>query len=469
MFGRLGDLIGRKHTFLATILIMGLSTIAIGLLPTYAQVGILSPSLLVFVRMLQGLALGGEYGGAATYIAEHSPASQRGARTAWLQTSATIGFALSILVVLCMQSLLTPDQFTHWGWRALFIASAVPLAISIWIRLKLDESPLFLQMKRENALSKSPIRESLGEWKNLKRVLIAIFGMVVPQSVLLVGAQIYSLVFLTSTIKVEPQIANALVLAAVVLALPSFILSGRLSDRFGTKPFILGACLMGALTFMPLYKALTFYANPALYIAQQTVPITVEASPVECSVQFNPLGTMAFDSACDIATSALVKFGAPYSNIALPPGSSTLVRIGPKVLPVVENGAAPDRKNFAVLLGSALKDAGYPPAASRNTINYPMVLLILATLSSVAGMIFGPLASAMTSFFPQRSRWRSRQVPATSTAVSGTRYSSPPSAVSSRRSSCRRGAPWRSKPPCWTCRMRPNVPRIHALKRRCVL
>lgn len=406
-FGRLGDLIGRKHTFLATILIMGFSTIAIGILPTYATVGILAPSLLTALRMLQGLALGGEYGGAATYIAEHSPLGRRGARTSWLQISAPIGFALSILVVLTTRTMLTNDEYLRWGWRVLFLISVVPLAISIWIRLKLEESPLFLQMKMEGALSKSPIRETLGSWPNLKRVLIAMFGMVVPQSVLLVGAQIYSLVFLIATIKVDPQVANLLVMAALMLGIPSFIICGYLSDRCGTKPFIVGACLIGALTYIPLYKALTFYANPALYVAQETVPIVVAADPSECSVQFNPVGTSKFTTGCDIVKSALVQTGAPYSNRAEAAGAIATVYVGAKAIPVGSAGKAPDQKVFVENLTRALAKAGYPAKADRSAMNYPMVLLILAFLSSVAGMIFGPLASAMTSFFPARIRYTS--------------------------------------------------------------
>lgn len=406
-FGRLGDMVGRKHTFLATILVMGLSTIAIGVLPTYASVGILAPSLLTLLRMLQGLALGGEYGGAATYIAEHTPLNRRGARTAWLQISAPIGFALSILVVLATRSLLTTEEYLHWGWRVLFLISVVPLGISVWIRLKLEESPLFLQMKKEGALSKSPIKETLGSWPNLKRVLIAIFGMVVPQSVLLVGAQIYSLVFLTATIKVDPQAANLLVMSALILGIPSFIICGHLSDRFGTKPFIVGACLIGAFTYIPLYKALTFYANPALYVAQETVPVVVAADPAECSVQFNPIGTSKFTSGCDVVKSALVRTGAPYSNRVEAPGAVATVYIGAKAIPVGTPGKALDQRMFIENLKRALAEAGYPAKADKTTMNFPMVLLILAFLSSIAGMIFGPLASAMTSFFPPRIRYTS--------------------------------------------------------------
>ncbi|AME28538.1 MFS transporter (plasmid) [Burkholderia sp. PAMC 26561] len=406
-FGRLGDLVGRKHTFLATILIMGCSTIAIGLLPTYATVGILAPSLLTGMRMLQGLALGGEYGGAATYIAEHAPAGQRGASTAWLQISATLGFALSVLVVLGTRTLLTEEQYAIWGWRVLFLISIVPLAISVWIRLKLEESPMFLEMKRQGTLSKAPIRETLGQWPNARRILIAMFGMVAPQSVLLVGAQIYSLVFLVNTIKVDVQIANFVILTALMLGLPSFIWSGKLSDRLGTKPFIVGACLLGALTYLPLYKALTFYANPALYVAQQTVPVLVVADPAECSLQFNPIGRSKRTSGCDIVKDALVRTGAPYSNRAAAPGSVAIVYVGGQVIALAVPGKQSDARAFGERLTRALTRAGYPAHADKSAMNYPMIILILACLSSIAGMIFGPLASAMTSFFPARIRYTS--------------------------------------------------------------
>jgi MFS family permease len=406
-FGRIGDMIGRKHTFLLTILMMGLSTVAVGLLPSYATIGLWAPSILVFLRMIQGLALGGEYGGAATYIAEHAPEGRRGALTSWLQTSATIGFALSVLVVLCTRGSMTGDSFNGWGWRLLFITSIFPLAISVWIRLSLQESPLFLQMKKEGTLSKSPIMDTLASWPNLKRVLIAMFAMVVPQSVLLVGAQIYSLVFLIGTVKVDPQVANLLVLAGLMLGLPSFVIFGRLSDRYGTKVFILAACLIGTFGYVPLYKALTFFANPALYNAQDNVPVTVAADPAECSVQFNPVGTAKFTSECDIVKNALVRLGAPYSNRADAPGAIATVFVGAKSIPVATAGTVSNAQAFTVRLKQALEEAGYPSQADKSTMNYPMIVLILTALSIVAGMIFGPLASAVTTLFPPQVRYTS--------------------------------------------------------------
>jgi len=407
VFGRIGDMIGRKHTFLVTILMMGFSTVAVGLLPSYASIGLWAPSILVFLRMIQGLALGGEYGGAATYIAEHAPEGRRGALTSWLQTSATIGFALSVLVVILTRMSMSGEAFNGWGWRLLFITSIFPLGISVWIRLSLQESPLFLKMKKEGTLSKSPILDTLASWPNLKRVLISMFAMVVPQSVLLVGAQIYSLVFLIGTAKVEPQTANLLVLAGLMIGLPSFVICGKLSDRFGTKIFILAACLIGTFSYIPLYKALTFYANPALYNAQVNVPVTVAVDPSECSVQFNPVGTAKFTSGCDIVKNALVRLGAPYSNKSEASGTIATVFVGAKSIPVTTAGQAPDVKVFTGRLKQALEEAGYPSQADRNAMNYPMIVLILAALSIVAGMIFGPLASAMTSLFPAQVRYTS--------------------------------------------------------------
>jgi hypothetical protein len=262
-------------------------------------------------------------------------------------------------------------------------------------------------MKKEGTLSKSPIKETLGTWSNIKLVLVAMFAMVVPQSVLLVGAQIYTLIFLTGTLQMDPQIANLLVLTGLLIGLPAFVISGTLSDRFGTKIFITSACLIGALAYIPLYKALTFYANPALYVAQNTVPIFVEADPQECSLQFNPVGTSTFTSGCDIVKDALIRTGAPYSNKAAPAGAIATVHIGAITIPVVASGNPPDRGLFRSRLVLALKDAGYPTGADRKAMNYPMIVFILATLSAIAGMIFGPLAAAMTSFFPARIRYTS--------------------------------------------------------------
>ncbi|WP_139024878.1 MFS transporter, partial [Bradyrhizobium sp. STM 3843] len=388
-------------------LMMGFATVAVGLVPTYATIGLWAPSILIFLRMIQGLALGGEYGGAATYTAEHAPQGRRGWLTSWLQTSAPIGFTASMLFVYVMRSSMTPEAFNGWGWRVLFISSVVPLAASVWIRLKLQESPLFLKMKHEGTLSKSPIYDTLRAWPNLKRILIAMFAMVVPQSVLLVGAQIYSLVFLTGAAKVDAQIANLLVGAALMLTLPAIIFFGWLSDRYGTKIFILAACVIGTFTYLPLYKALTFYANPALYNAQTTVPVTVAADPSECSFQFNPVGTARFTSGCDIAKNALIRFGAPYSNKAEAKGTVATVFVGSKAIPLGLAGQAPNAAAFSANLKQALEQAGYPSHADTSAMNFGMIILILSALSIVAGMIFGPLASAMTDLFPPQVRYTS--------------------------------------------------------------
>ncbi|MBP1097652.1 MFS family permease [Bradyrhizobium japonicum] len=400
-------MIGRKQTFLTTILMMGSSTVAVGLVPSYASIGLWAPSILILLRMIQGLALGGEYGGAATYIAEYAPQGRRGWLTSWLQTSAPIGFALSMLSVYLMRSSMTPEAFNDWGWRILFISSVLPLAISVWIRLKLQESPLFLKMKNEGTLSKSPIYDTLRALPNLKRVLIAMFAMVVPQSVLLVGAQIYSLVFLTGTAKVDPQIASLLVGAALMLTLPVMILFGWLSDRYGTKIFILAACVIGTFTYLPLYKALIFYANPALHAAQAAVPVTVAVDSSECSFQFNPIGTAKFTTGCDMAKNALIRFGAPYLTRSEAKGAVATVFVGSKPIPVGAAGQAPDVAAFTAKLKHALEEAGYPSRADPSAMNFGMIILVLAALSTVAGMIFGPLASAMTDLFPPQVRYTS--------------------------------------------------------------
>jgi MFS family permease len=407
VFGRIGDMIGRKQTFLTTILMMGFSTVAVGLVPSYASIGLWAPSILILLRMIQGLALGGEYGGAATYIAEHAPQGRRGWLTSWLQTSAPIGFALSMLSVYLMRSSMTPEAFNDWGWRILFISSVLPLAISVWIRLKLQESPLFLKMKNEGTLSKSPIYDTLRALPNLKRVLIAMFAMVVPQSVLLVGAQIYSLVFLTGTAKVDPQIASLLVGAALMLTLPMMIFFGWLSDQYGTKIFILAACVIGTFTYLPLYKALIFYANPALHAAQAAVPVTVAVDSSECSFQFNPIGTAKFTTGCDMAKNALIRFGAPYLTRSEAKGAVATVFVGSKQIPVGAAGQAPDVAAFTAKLKHALEEAGYPSRADPSAMNFGMIILVLAALSTVAGMIFGPLASAMTDLFPPQVRYTS--------------------------------------------------------------
>ncbi len=416
VFGRLGDLVGRKHTFLITITIMGLSTFIVGLLPSYASIGITAPIVLVCLRLLQGLALGGEYGGAATYVAEHAPHHKRGAFTAWIQTTATLGLFLSLIVILLCRNF-TGADFDTWGWRIPFIASIVLLAVSMWIRLSLNESPAFLKMKEEGTQSKAPITESFGQWKNLRFVLIALFGLVVGQAVVWYTGQFYALFFLTQMLKVDAQTANLLIAGSLIIATPFFVVFGSLSDRIGRKPVIMAGCLIAALTYFPIFKGITHYANPALEVAQEKSPITVVADPATCTFQFDPIGKAKFLSSCDIAKSALVKSGISYNNEVAPAGSVALVKIGDKTVNSFEgNGLAADvfkakSKEFADALGGAIKDAGYPAKADPNRVDTPMVLLLLTLLVVYVTMVYGPIAATLVEFFPTRIRYTSMSLP----------------------------------------------------------
>ena len=414
VFGRLGDLVGRKYTFLVTILIMGFSTFLVGVLPSYASIGVIAPIALVTLRLLQGLALGGEYGGAATYVAEHAPQGKRGSYTAWIQTTATLGLFLSLLVILGCRVVLGTEQFEAWGWRIPFAVSLVLLAISTWIRLRLNESPMFQQMKAEGKGSKSPLKDSFGNWANLKLVLLALFGLAMGQAVVWYTGQFYALFFLTQMLKVDAQAANLMVAAGLLLATPFFIVMGALSDRIGRKPVILGGCLIAALTYFPLFKALTHYANPALEQAQATAPVTVVANPNECSFQFDPVGKTKFTSSCDVAKAALVKAGVPYVNQAAAAGTVAQVTVGSATLPSYD-GKAPDAKArgaaFDKALGGALKTAGYPAKADPARVNTPMVVLILFILVLYVTMVYGPIAAMLVEMFPTRIRYTSMSLP----------------------------------------------------------
>jgi MFS family permease len=367
VFGRLGDIVGRKYTFLITILIMGLSTFGVGLLPNYASIGMAAPVILVALRVLQGLALGGEYGGAATYVAEHAPHGKRGLYTSWIQTTATLGLFLSLLVILACRTWLSapisdapgaPTQFDTWGWRIPFLVSVVLLAISVWIRLKLNESPIFQKMKDEGKASKAPLTESFGQWSNLKIVILALLGLTAGQAVVWYTGQFYALFFLTQTLKVDPVAANLMIAGSLAIGTPFFILFGWLSDKIGRKIIIMVGCLLAILTYFPIFKAITEYANPALYEATQKAPVTVTADPNDCSFQFNPVGTAKFTSACDVVKSALVKAGVPYANAAGAAGKAE-VKIGDTVIPNVPGAkVAEDTKAKAEEITAALKGAG---------------------------------------------------------------------------------------------------------------
>ena len=422
VFGRLGDLVGRKYTFLVTIVIMGASTFVVGILPSYAQIGIMAPVVLILLRLLQGLALGGEYGGAATYVAEHAPHGKRGAYTSWIQTTATLGLFLSLLVILACRTALGTEAFEAWGWRIPFLVSLVLLGISVWIRLKLNESPLFQTMKAEGKTSKAPLTESFAEWGNLKIVLLALFGLTAGQAVVWYTGQFYTLFFLTQILKVEAQTANILIATSLLLATPFFLVFGSLSDRIGRKPIIMGGLLLAALTYFPIFRAITHYANPALAAAQRSAPVAVIADPDDCSVQFNPVGTSKFTSPCDVAKAALVRRGVPYSNEHVnvtagprtPTPGEASIRVGSTVIASYDAtlpGAADAGKAFEAALGGALTTAGYPAAAAPERINKPMLTLLLWILVIYVTMVYAPIAAMLVELFPTKIRYTSMSLP----------------------------------------------------------
>ena len=414
VFGRLGDKVGRKYTFLATILMMGIATFAVGLLPTFDAIGILAPIVLISLRIIQGLAVGGEYGGAAIYIAEHAPPGRRGAQTSWLQTAATVGLLLSIAVITCCRLLLSEEQFEAWGWRVPFLVSAVLLGISVWIRLRLKESPVFAKMKAAGAISKTPVKDTFLKWPNLRLVLLALFGLVGGQAVVWIVAQIYPLLFLTNTLNVDATDANLMTGIALALGIPMFILCGHLSDRTGRKPLIVAGCLLGALAYFPAFAMITHYANPSLEAARAAVPVVVAADPNECSVQFNPTGTSEFTSTCDVAKLALVTRGIPYTNEAASAGAAATITVGDEVIESY-SGDAPEADanaaEFDNTLDNALAESGYPLDADNSEVNHVMVVVILLYLIMLAAMVFGPMAAALTELFPAQIRYTALSFP----------------------------------------------------------
>jgi hypothetical protein len=416
LFGRLGDLAGRKHTFLITIVIMGLSTALVGCLPTYGQAGVIAPIALIVLRLLQGLALGGEYGGAATYVAEHAPEGKRGLYTSWIQTTATLGLFLSLIVILACRNLFGP-AFETQGWRVPFLLSIVLLGVSVYIRLQLAESPVFLEMKAESRQSQAPLTEAFARWGNLRVVILALLGATAGQAVVWYTGQFYALFFLTQTLKVDPQHANLLIAGSLVLGTPAFILFGSLSDRIGRKRIVLAGCLLAALTYFPIFRAITHYANPAIADAAAAAPITVIADPGACSFQFDPVGKHKLTRSCDIAKAALAKGGAPYSNEAAPPGTTATVRVGPNAVPVFEGAEldAPTLKSqtedFNKRLAAALADAGYPAKADPARINTAAVLGLLTLLVIYVTMVYGPIAAWLVELFPARIRYSSMSLP----------------------------------------------------------
>jgi MFS family permease len=417
VFGRLGDRSGRKYTFLITIVVMGLSTVLVGCLPSYATIGIAAPVLLIGLRLLQGLALGGEYGGAAIYVAEHAPPDRRGFYTSWIQTMAAGGLLLSLGVIAGTRWIVGEEAFTAWGWRIPFLLSAFLLLISVWVRLSLDESPVFRRMKAEGRLSKAPLREALGQWKYLRLGIAAMFGIIAGQATLWYASQFYSLFFLTQTLKVDGLTANLLLGLAVAIAAPLNLFFGALSDRVGRKPLILGGCLIAAVAYFPIFQALTHYANPALEAAQRDAPVQIVADPQTCSFQFNPVGASAFTSSCDVAKSFLARYSVNYANVEAPAGSVARVRVGKVEIESFEGGGLPAAEfkarsaEFNARLEAAIRDAGYPAKADPAAVNKPMIVLLLLALGVLSAMTYAPVAAAMVELFPSRIRYTAMSLP----------------------------------------------------------
>ena len=438
VFGRLGDLVGRKHTFLMTIVLMGASTALVGVLPSYASIGVAAPIILIVLRLLQGLALGGEYGGAAIYVAEHAPEGKRGLYTSWIQTTATLGLFLSLLVILgCRYAF--GEQFETWGWRVPFLLSIVLLAISVYIRLQLQESPVFLQIKEEGKLAKRPLSEAFGNPANRRLVLFALIGATAGQAVVWYGGQFYALFFLEKTLQLEAASANLIVAAALVLGTPFFVIFGALSDRVGRKPIVLTGCVLAALTYFPTFQALTHYANPALERAVATAPVTVVADPEACSLQFDPVGKQTFRRSCDVAKAALARAGVPYTHMDAPAGSIAEVRIGDDIDGLGADGLGADGADvagagttrlvafegmaldgatfkarsteFGSSLRAALDAAGYSAKADMSAVNTPMVIALCFWLVLLVTLVYGPIAAWLVELFPTRIRYTSMSLP----------------------------------------------------------
>ncbi len=417
VFGRLGDMIGRKYTFLVTILLMGASTFIVGILPNYASIGVAAPIILIVLRMLQGLALGGEYGGAATYVAEHAPHGKRGAYTSWIQTTATLGLFMSLLVILGTRTAMGEPAFNDWGWRIPFLVSIVLLGVSVWIRMTLSESPAFQRMKAEGKTSKSPLKESFGQWKNLKIVILALVGLTAGQAVVWYTGQFYSLFLLTQQLKVDAVTANLMIAVALLIATPFFVIFGTLSDKIGRKPIIMAGCLLAVLTYFPVFKMLTEAANPDLAAAQARNKVVVVANPAECSFQFNPTGTTKFTSSCDVAKQLLAANSVSYETEAAPAGTAAVIKIGNDVIPSYSAAglSGDDLKGkdaaFKKAVAETLAKDGYPTKADPAKMNKVLMVVLLTYLVLLVTMVYGPIAAMLVEMFPTRIRYTSMSLP----------------------------------------------------------
>jgi len=404
IFGRLGDMIGRKYTFLITMSLMGIGTFFIGVIPGYATWGIVAPIVLIALRLVQGLALGGEYGGAAIYVAEHAPANKRGYYTSWIQTTATLGLFMALLLILGIRTWMGEGPFGDWGWRIPFLLSAILLGVSIWIRLKLNESPLFRRMVEEGKQSKRPLSEAFGEWKNLKIAILALFGATAGEAVVWYGGQFYALFFLTQTLKVPAVTASIMIAIALAIGTPFFIVFGALSDRVGRKPIMLAGFALAAVTYFSIFQGITHFANPKLEQALATAPVTVTSDPGECSFQFKATGTEKYTTGCDNIKAALVNLSVNYNNVSAPTGTKASVKIGDQTI-------AADTPSLAAAIAAAVKAHGYPASADPNDINYVMTVVMLAILVLYVTMVYGPIAAWLVEMFPTRIRYSGLSLP----------------------------------------------------------